>query len=360
MLANRSGLGRTLGAGRSPANVTPSPSLAGSSGEALGDQPDPASLPPLPTFVPTGGTPASGLDALTTVTDHPPKAGDQPRAPQGSLHRPGPYNPAATLPPKVVRKILALEFVEMSELRGDIWPDDSTNDTSATSRRTSKPPVISIKSWLECYARMAAVLVLRFPEKAPELWAYQSTIVATAHNYEGANWVAYDRQFRRDMLARKDLNWSTPNTRLYNEAFTGRARSIPRCPHCLADDHSGVTCPHNPNPPIVGWFQGSAPTQVTPATQLQPSTVTPSKVPATQEVCRGFNANRCRFSRCRYLHVCTDCGGAHAALNCPHRQSTSTGRGPASRNRFPARPRQQQPHPYLPPQSGTGLEQSQA
>ena len=42
-----------------------------------------------------------------------------------------------------------------------------------------------IKMWLECYARMASVLVTRFPEKAPELWAYQSTILKAAHNYEG-------------------------------------------------------------------------------------------------------------------------------------------------------------------------------
>ena len=116
---------------------------------------------------------------------------------------------------------------------------------------------------------MAAVLALRFPEKAPELWAYQSTILVAAHNYEGANWVAYDRQFRRATLAKKDLNWSVPDTRLYNEAFTGRARSIPWCPHCLSNDHSGTSWPHNPNPPILRWFQGSAPSQYAPAPQLQ-------------------------------------------------------------------------------------------
>ena len=37
-----------------------------------------------------------------------------------------------------------------------------------------------------------AVLVSRFPEKGPELWAYQSTILNAAHSYEGATWVAYD------------------------------------------------------------------------------------------------------------------------------------------------------------------------
>ena len=76
----------------------------------------------------------------------------------------------------------------VSRLRqDDIWPDDSTTNAATPARRTSKPPVVSIKSWLECYARMATVLVSRFPEKAPELWAYQSTVLVAAHNYEGAH-----------------------------------------------------------------------------------------------------------------------------------------------------------------------------
>lgn len=96
-------------------------------------------------------------------------------------------------------------------------------------------------------------------DKGPELWAYQTTILRAAHNYEWANWVAYDRQFRRDMLARKDLNWSTPNPRLYSEAFTGRAKIIPRCQHCLSEDHSTTLCPLNPAPAYMTWMPGLYP-----------------------------------------------------------------------------------------------------
>lgn len=51
------------------------------------------------------------------------------------------------------------------------------------------------------------------------------------------NWVAYDRLFRREM---KDPNWSVINSRLYSEAFTGRAERPPQCPHCLSEDHMGT------------------------------------------------------------------------------------------------------------------------
>ena len=64
----------------------------------------------------------------------------------------------------------------------------------------------------------------------------------------------YDWQFRREALARKDLNWSVPDACLYNEAFTGRACAIPRCSFCLQDDHIVATCPRNPNRAVLGWL----------------------------------------------------------------------------------------------------------
>ena len=64
-----------------------------------------------------------------------------------SLHSAGPYNLAATLLPKVVRRIMSLQFVEMAELRADIWPDESVApETIQPPRRPGKPPVTSIRS----------------------------------------------------------------------------------------------------------------------------------------------------------------------------------------------------------------------
>ena len=91
--------------------------------------------------------------------------------------------------------------------------------------RSSRPPVTNISQWLERYSVVTAILATRFPEKAPELLAYQSSIIRAERNYEGKQWVAYDRQYRREALAQKDLNWSVPNVRLYNEAFTGQANT---------------------------------------------------------------------------------------------------------------------------------------
>ena len=84
-----------------------------------------------------------------------------------------------------MRKILNLEFVEMAELTADIWVDDqpAMDQGAPHSPQLCKPPISDIKVWLECYARMAAILVTRFPDKGPELWAYQTTILWAVHNY---------------------------------------------------------------------------------------------------------------------------------------------------------------------------------
>ena len=331
-------------------------------GSGLGDMPHPDQLPDLPTFTPTG---SPGLDMLASAGSHhhtdkglQPASGDGAAVSQ-SLHSKGPYNPAATLPPKVVKKLLSLEFVEMAELRADIWPEDPTPaEANNAPRRPGKPPVTSIRLWLECYGRMAAVLTWRFPEKAAELWAYQTTILHAAHTYEGANWVAYDRLYRREMLAKKDLNWSVPNPRLYSEAFTGRAKRHPQCPHCLSEDHVAASCPHNPNPPIMGWFQGTPQLQLgLAASQLQPSLASLPKPTNQQEVCRNFNANRCRFIRCRYSHICSECLGPHAAFHCPQRQAALTNRGVPGWSRVPSQPRPGRTHPYLPSSSNQGTGQ---
>ena len=63
------------------------------------------------------------------------------------LSTPGPYNPAASLPPKVV-KVLELEFVEMSDLLAD---ESMPADHPHSGRRTpAKPPVTEVRVWLEC------------------------------------------------------------------------------------------------------------------------------------------------------------------------------------------------------------------
>ncbi len=203
----------------------------------------------------------------------------------------------------------------MAEITSEELHDGGAGKAGAVAR----PPVTSISLWLERFSVYAAILANRFPDKAPELLAYQATIVRAERNYEGRQWVIYDRQYRREALARRDLNWSVPNVRLYNEAFTGRARAIPRCSHCLADDHMASSCPSNLALPPAGmapspWRDQSA---------------APGTVP---EICRNFNEGRIKKPFCKYQNLCLSCHDSHPWLSCPKRRPQ--GRTPTA-NRGP-------------------------
>ena len=219
---------------------------------------------------------------------------------------------------------------------------------------------------------MAATLVTRFPEKAPELFAYQASIVRAERNYEPGRWVSYDRQFRhealarrdlnwsvpdprlyseaftggREALARRDLNWSVPDPRLYSEAFTGRARAIPRCQFCLQDDHTEPYCPRNTDRPWLNWFPDIPSPRPQQPPGLPPRTGPPTRQRPLAEQCRRFNEGRCRPARCHYTHACRDCRGPHPAVSCVPTQALTSGRSrsPMGGNTLP-QPPQRWPHP---------------
>ena len=80
----------------------------------------------------------------------------------------------------MVKRILDLKFVNMAVLTSD--NDPPTGRPTAPSRL----PVTNISQWVERFSVMAAVMVTRFPEKAPEFLAYQAMIMRVERNYEGS------------------------------------------------------------------------------------------------------------------------------------------------------------------------------
>ena len=121
---------------------------------------------------------------------------------------------------------------------------------------------------------MAALPSTRFPLKAPELFAYLAAVVRAERNKSGW-WVAYDHQFRCEVLARRSLDWSVPDPRLYSEAFIGRARSISRCAVSLLDNHLTQDCP-NPDRPWWGWPPRGLPWSGPPASSSPAGSSTPA------------------------------------------------------------------------------------
>jgi hypothetical protein len=86
------------------------------------------------------------------------------------LNQPGSLNPAASHSTKVVKRISDLEFVEMSE----VTTDDVLPAISGRPPHPARLPITDISQCVERLSLMAAVLCSRFPDKAGELFTYQS------------------------------------------------------------------------------------------------------------------------------------------------------------------------------------------
>ena len=256
----------------------------------------------------------------------------QDQAPSGTPSQltPSSYSPTARLPKKLVTRIQALDFIEMNEMLQESWIPEAQDASLVLRRPSRRAPITDILAWTECFALMAAVLAEKFPDKAPQLFAYLRRIVHAARNFQGSAWVAYDRLYRRQALARHSLDWAQEDSALYNEAFVGHARAITRCRHCLSEFHTSESCPEfqqqwGPWPP-----------------EFAMSMVPPRFYPPGphQEACRKFNENRCFLRRCRYLHVCSICSQPHPASFCA--ESPTRMRLPhQTRDRSPRQQRQE-------------------
>ena len=149
---------------------------------------------------------------------------------------------------QVVKKILALEFVEMSELRADVWPEDPTPaEAPSTCRRPSsrlRRGWSASPGWRQCWCPGS----LRRVRSCGRTSQPSSTRPTATRGRRGSRMTVSSG----GKFGSEGPNWSVPNSRLYNEAFTGHAKIMQRCQYCLSEDHGSTGCPQHPNPMSPG------------------------------------------------------------------------------------------------------------
>jgi len=107
-----------------------------------------------------------------------------------------------TIPPKVVKKILSLEYIDMAELLPKYWDYDEPESHccgSHSTRTTRRSPVSNILIWLDFCALLVAVLCSVHPNKVGEFMPYQKTIISAYQKYAGDGWIIYNSSFRRQL-----------------------------------------------------------------------------------------------------------------------------------------------------------------
>ena len=194
----------------------------------------------------------------------------------------------------------------------DLLPEVRLSDREGESEKLlqRRPQCVTdIWSWLHCFGTYILVLGPVYSQAIPELMAYMSLIIRCSQDYEGLAWVCYNMSFRCQAAASGNRNWSEVNSTLYSICFTGKSRRNLQCELCLAKSHATSNCP----------LQGDN-MERQPA--MSPHRGTPfgnmgwRQLPPSGEVCKLWNNNQCRVSRCRHTHVCMRCGGNHPVVVC--------------------------------------------
>ena len=119
-----------------------------------------------------------------------------------------------SVPAKVVKHILELEFLDMAKLIPDTWSQPEEEQKCCHQRCSHCRGPITILLRVECYS---AILSSKYLDKMPDLVAYQKTIVWAQQSFIGEGWVTYDTCYRCKAALTKTLNWSQVNFTMYNE-----------------------------------------------------------------------------------------------------------------------------------------------
>jgi len=145
-----------------------------------------------------------------------------------------------------------------------------------------------------------------------------ATIIRVSQDYQGLAWVRYDAGFRRQAALTGNRLWSRVNSTLYTVFFTGNAQTTTRCELCFGSTHSAKDCALQGDPdPEMQTRVKAVESALLAMTSKFGVRASGPPVPLSDQVCRLYNKGSCTYPRCRHSHVCSNCGGNHAALSCP-------------------------------------------
>ena len=157
------------------------------------------------------------------------------------------------------------------------------------------------------------MLTQKHPERIPDLLGYQSLIIEVHLEYEGDNWLAYDRRFHLSAAANHNIVWAhiCIDPTLWGLAFPGKAKAS-RCKYCFSITHQSTE---------YAW----APEYSTPMTQ--PTPLFPQRRPYPIWFKWNSSSGRCPDIGCTYEHVCLYCANNptvldkhHKGIHCPQYQ----------------------------------------
>ncbi len=320
----------------------PAPSGPGPSAQANAWPQWPPNIIPQPTPLSLGSVAQGNAGPLELQNPAPPPAAYNTllqAKPQYSLFTatpmPVPSNAIATEPPQVAHniraQILAGADIDLSSLLSLLPTSDSNRqidcgDFSVTLKKPNplSSRILSFPELSIAFSRFTEIICSAFPHRRRELNDYLAIIAELALSYGGGHFFTYHKLFSAKCAVRvaqwnQCPYWGALDLDLHSRVFLG-CRNI-ACAVCRSVAHSTSNCPRI-NPSAT---PGPEPTSVKSTSYVpRPATVPYSDHETTapyaadkRQPCFSFNNRRCGRPRCRYLHICSFCGGAHARVVCP-------------------------------------------
>ena len=253
------------------------------------------------------------------------------------------------IPPKLVQKILAWEYVDLGTLLPEQLHSAASTSSSAIvilpestyeTHKRKKRQIPDIATWVQVYSIYMLILASKYPDSITELIAYQLMIVQHSAKFEYPSWLHYDTDFRQWAAANKYTTWSQIHPQFYT--FTAHGKGASWCPMCHMDgnNHTYDYPKFGPTPTQPPTRKFPLPPLATPKPLPSPPLVTPNPLQpggsmgarlgppvgkrSRPEHCILYNKYRgtCPYGdNCKYTHRCAYCSQmGHPVAACPSKQ----------------------------------------
>ena len=185
-----------------------------------------------------------------------------------------------TVPARLVKLILAGEFVEMGELSQEALRAELKRSGESEDSKSSKAklhPVADRDAWVAGFVQYAGVWCRSYPEKAVALWGHLALVMSCPDRSTAGWWRSYDLALHHGYSSAKEADFSL-NQCLYTQAMVESSAALQKS---------------------------------VPAVQLPPA-----QPRAKRRKYRPVSHGTTAVLPCRYAHYCSWCGGGHTRRIC--------------------------------------------
>ena len=220
-------------------------------------------------------------------------------------------NSIVPIPSKLVKRIQALEFVDMRELLLD--------NIALAERLAALPPGLAppkppgereisgeraLMTWVSSFSTYVAIVAEAHPKRVSDMLAYMRLIIREASKFGGSGWLTYDTVFRRNQEGLSSP-WNFLDGSLHQVYIANQRDKIAvPCKHCHEIDHPASECavasllPKTFSSRVDSYLPTTTPER----------TISKGKRPAPytrqRPICASWNGGSCKFpGKCSYAHV---------------------------------------------------------